>query len=44
MNAVPFEVGKETIQPGPKVIASIESARCTVGILCKVSLSFGAPG
>ena len=40
MNAVPLEVGKETIQPSPKVIAGIEFARYTVVILYKVNLCF----
>jgi len=40
MDAVPLEVGKETIQPSPKVTADIEFARYTVVILCKVNPSF----
>jgi len=41
MDAVPLEVGKETIQPSPKIIVSIEFSGCAVCMLCKVSLGFG---
>lgn len=40
MDAAPLEVGKETVQPSPKVIADIEFPRYAVGILCKVNPDF----
>ena len=33
MHAAPLKVGRETIQPSPKVIVSVEFTRCTLGIL-----------
>lgn len=38
MDAVPLEVERVTVQPGPKVIANVEFARCAVGILRKINL------
>jgi len=40
MYVVPLEVGKETNQPSPKVIAGIEFSRYTVVILCKSQFEF----
>ena len=44
MDATRLEVEKETVQPSPKVITSIEFARRAVGILPKVNSSSGLSG
>jgi hypothetical protein len=40
MDVVPPEVGKETIQPSPKVIADIEFTRRAINVLRDVGLGF----